>query len=142
MTGQARSIEELSALARLGSGSASRSVPGGWAVWEGKSARQVHPADHWEVRLVVAVCAAGQKSVGSRDGMRAAKETSPYHPAWIEQCRRDLPEERDEMHGQFAVLIGREPLPADGLERPEEGPRGGEGEATTSGCKLLQPFQS
>jgi diphosphomevalonate decarboxylase len=23
--------------------------------------------------------------------MRTTRETSPYHPAWIEQCRRDLP---------------------------------------------------
>ena len=32
--GLRKTPEELSALARLGSGSASRSVPGGWAVWE------------------------------------------------------------------------------------------------------------
>ncbi len=90
--GQKRSAEELSALARLGSGSAARSVPGGWAVWEGESARQVHPPEHWDLRFCVALCAAGPKTTGSRDGMRASRETSPYHAAWIEQCRRDLPE--------------------------------------------------
>jgi diphosphomevalonate decarboxylase len=89
--GQQRTQEELSALARRGSGSAARSVPGGWAVWEGESARQVFPHDHWDLRLCVAVCASGPKAVGSRDGMRATRETSPYHVAWIEQCRRDLP---------------------------------------------------
>jgi diphosphomevalonate decarboxylase len=89
--GQKRTPEELSALARLGSGSATRSVPGGWAVWERESARQVFPESHWAVRMVVALCAQGPKAVGSRDGMRASKETSPYHAAWIEQCRRDLP---------------------------------------------------
>jgi diphosphomevalonate decarboxylase len=81
----------LSALARLGSGSATRSVPGGWAVWEGERARQVFPPDHLPLRCVIAVCAAGPKDVGSRDGMRSTKETSPYHEAWIEQCRHDLP---------------------------------------------------
>lgn len=90
--GQHRGLRDLSALARLGSGSAARSVPGGWAVWEGEAAEQVAPPDHWDVRLVVAICAAGPKAVGSRDGMRASKETSPYHAAWIEQGRRDLPE--------------------------------------------------
>ena len=89
--GQHRSVRDLSALARLGSGSAARSVPGGWAVWEGESADQVAPPDHWDVRLVVAVCATGPKAVGSRDGMRACQQTSPYHAAFIEQCRRDLP---------------------------------------------------
>jgi len=90
--GQKRSPEELSALARRGSGSASRSVPGGWAVWEGESARQVHPPEHWDLRFCVALCAAGPKATGSRDGMRSSRETSPYHSAFIAQCRRDLPE--------------------------------------------------
>lgn len=88
--GQDRPVAELSALARLGSGSATRSVPGGWAVWEGESARQVFPPSHWDLRFCIAVCAAGPKQVGSRDGMRTTRDTSPYHAAWIEQCGRDL----------------------------------------------------
>ena len=83
--------EQLSMLARLGSGSASRSVPGGWAVWEDAAARQVFPESYWDVRMVVALCARGPKKVGSRDGMRATRETSPYHEAWIAQCQQDLP---------------------------------------------------
>ena len=83
--------EELSALARLGSGSAARSVPGGWAVWRDQSAVQVHPPGWFDVRMVVAVCASGPKEVGSRDGMKSSRETSPYHAAWIAQCRKDLP---------------------------------------------------
>jgi diphosphomevalonate decarboxylase len=90
--GLRKSSAELSALARLGSGSASRSVPGGWAVWEGESARQVFPPSHWDLRFCIAVCSGGPKQVGSRDGMRATRETSPFHAAFIEQCRRDLPE--------------------------------------------------
>ena len=90
--GQQRTERELSALARLGSGSAARSVPGGWAVWEDEDAGQVASPDHLPVRLVVAVCGEGPKPVGSRDGMKRSRETSPYHAAWIEQCRRDLPE--------------------------------------------------
>ncbi|MCA1827758.1 MAG: diphosphomevalonate decarboxylase [Myxococcales bacterium] len=89
--GKKRSLEELSALARLGSGSAARSVPGGWAVWENESARQVFSPSHWDLRFCVAICALGPKATGSRDGMRATRESSPYHAAWIEQCRRDLP---------------------------------------------------
>ena len=87
-----KSREELSALARLGSGSATRSVPGGWAVWERESARQVYPPAHWDLRFCVAICAGGEKDVGSRDGMRLTRDSSPYHAAWIEQCKRDLPE--------------------------------------------------
>jgi diphosphomevalonate decarboxylase len=90
--GQARSERELSALARLGSGSAARSVPGGWAVWRDETAEQVFAPTHLDARMVVALCAVGPKAVGSRDGMRSSRETSPYHAAWIAQCRRDLPE--------------------------------------------------
>jgi diphosphomevalonate decarboxylase len=90
--GQKRTIRELSALARLGSGSASRSVPGGWAVWEDEAAEQVAAPDHLAVRFVVAVCGETRKAVSSRDGMRSSRETSPFHRAWIEQCKRDLPE--------------------------------------------------
>ncbi len=90
--GQRRSVEDLSALARRGSGSAARSVPGGWAVWEDRDARQVAAPEHLAVRLLVALCAEGPKAVGSRDGMKLSRETSPYHAAWIEQCRRDLPD--------------------------------------------------
>jgi len=90
--GQERSLGELSALARLGSGSAARSVPGGWAVWRDREAEQVAPPEHLPARLLVAVCAQGPKEVGSREGMKRTRDTSPYHAAWIEQCRRDLPE--------------------------------------------------
>src|SRR5205807_8936520 len=90
--GQQRTGRELSALARLGSGSAARSVPGGWAVWEDRDAAQVASPDHLPMRLVVAVCGEGPKPVGSREGMKRSRETSPYHAAWIEQCGRDLPE--------------------------------------------------
>jgi diphosphomevalonate decarboxylase len=104
--GQDRSVAELSALARLGSGSATRSVPGGWAVWEGESARQVFPPSHWDLRFCVAVCAAGPKQVGSREGMRTARETSPYHAAWIEQCRRDLPQALSLLEGRDLPGLG------------------------------------
>jgi diphosphomevalonate decarboxylase len=89
--GLKRTAEELSALARRGSGSAARSVAGGWAVWEEETARQVRPPDHWDLRFCVAICGAGPKQTGSREGMRLSRETSPFHAAFIEQCRRDLP---------------------------------------------------
>jgi diphosphomevalonate decarboxylase len=90
--GQKRTPAELSALARLGSGSAARSVPGGWAVWSGETAEQVAPPEHLAMRLAVAICGEARKSVSSRDGMRLSRDTSPYHRVWIEQCGRDLPE--------------------------------------------------
>jgi diphosphomevalonate decarboxylase len=74
---------ELSELARLGSGSASRSLFGGWAAWDGPAARQIAPADHLDVAVVVAVVSAARKSVSSRDGMNHTRATSPYYGPWV-----------------------------------------------------------
>ncbi|MFL5414405.1 MAG: diphosphomevalonate decarboxylase [Myxococcales bacterium] len=92
--GQERSVRDLSALARRGSGSAARSVAGGWAAWEDEFAEQVAPPDHVPLRAVIAVCGEGKKDVGSRDGMKLTRETSPYHAAFVSQCRRDYAEAR------------------------------------------------
>jgi diphosphomevalonate decarboxylase len=73
-------------------------------VWEDERARQVFPPEHLPLRCVIAICSAGPKEIGSRDGMRATKETSPYHAAWIAQCRRDLIE--------ALGLLSRRDLPA------------------------------
>jgi len=81
--GLERSEEELSVLARLGSGSAARSVPGGFVEWRaadtdaGSFARSLAPPEHWDLRDVVAVVSRDHKAVGSADGHTAAR-TSPY----------------------------------------------------------------
>jgi diphosphomevalonate decarboxylase len=76
---------ELSRLARLGSGSACRSVPAGFVLWaEGDDAssfaRQVAPAAHWDVRDIVALVAYEHKAVGSEDG-HALAPTSLFYAA-------------------------------------------------------------
>lgn len=75
----------LSRLARLGSGSACRSVPAGFTLWEGDRdetsyARQVAPPDHWALCDLVAIVTREHKSVGSHDG-HALAPTSPFHRA-------------------------------------------------------------
>jgi diphosphomevalonate decarboxylase len=73
---------ELSRLARLGSGSACRSVPGGFALWEGDSdetsfARQIAPPGHWSLHDVVAIVSHEHKGVGSHNGHGLAR-SSPF----------------------------------------------------------------
>lgn len=94
----------LSAIARGGSGSASRSIFEGFAAWEGPEARAVAPASHWDLRLVVAVVDAGPKDTSSRDAMGRTSRTSPYHAGWVSQARGLFDE------GLAAVL--RRDLPA------------------------------
>ena len=83
----------LSQLARYGSGSASRSVFGGFVEWRAGErpdgsdcyARPVYPPDHWPslVDLVVLVRGAPVKEVRSADAMQRTVATSPAFPARI-----------------------------------------------------------
>lgn len=79
------SPKELSRIARQGSGSACRSLFGGYVAWDmGMSAdggdsvaREVAPAKHWpDMRAVILVASAEKKSVGSTAGMQATVATS------------------------------------------------------------------
>ncbi len=89
------SERELSALARLGSGSACRSVPGGFVEWyagedHGSSyAESIAPADHWELIDLVAIVSREHKAVGSTGGHTLAP-TSPLQAARIADTPRRL----------------------------------------------------
>lgn len=92
----------LSALARQGSGSAARSIFGGFVEWhcgtrdDGSDsvAEQLASTGHWPLRVVIAVTDEGPKSTGSTDGMTHTAFTSPYFDAWVEGQERDLSEAR------------------------------------------------
>lgn len=72
------SERELTTLARMGSGSAARSVPGGFVEWHtGASHKESYaesfaPADHWDIVDVIAVVSRAHKQVGSTAGHRSA----------------------------------------------------------------------
>lgn len=84
------SSKELSTLARLGSGSACRSVLGGFVEWKkgvkadgtDSYAEQIAPADHWpELRNVIAIVDSGKKKLSSRAGMKQTVATSVLYSA-------------------------------------------------------------
>jgi diphosphomevalonate decarboxylase len=85
----------LSVLARHGSGSASRSVPGGFVEWqmgdgdESSYAFSIAPADHWDLADCVAVVSTGHKETGSTQGHPLAA-TSPLQAARIVDAPRRI----------------------------------------------------
>jgi diphosphomevalonate decarboxylase len=90
---------ELSVLARRGSGSAARSIYGGFVEMQpgeradGADAHAVAllPAGVWDVRMVVAVVGGGKpKDVSSRSGMGHTAATSPLYAGWLACVPGDL----------------------------------------------------
>lgn len=89
---------EASVLARLsGSGSAARSVLGGYVEWPGPveegeetegPAVELAPAQHWDLADVVAVVDAAPKGVSSRDGHRRAPTSPRFEPRQAELGER------------------------------------------------------
>jgi diphosphomevalonate decarboxylase len=94
--------EALSALARRGSGSAARSIFGGFVEMrpgvraDGSDAHAcvVLAPEAWDLRLVIAVTEAGPKALGSTEAMERTARTSPYYPAWLDVVETDLEEAR------------------------------------------------
>ncbi|MCD6160955.1 MAG: diphosphomevalonate decarboxylase [candidate division Zixibacteria bacterium] len=83
---------KLSRLARLGSGSAARSVPGGLAALPlnaDPAAKQLLPPDNIPWGMVVAVVEADKKKIGSGKGMEICRKNSPYYKSWLKQAAAD-----------------------------------------------------
>jgi diphosphomevalonate decarboxylase len=93
----------LSRLARRGSGSACRSIPGGFVEWrKGISdadsfASSIAQPGHWELTDCIAVIEEDQKKVGSSEGHMTAA-TSPLQAARVADCERRLDICRSAIH--------------------------------------------
>ncbi|CAG9855786.1 unnamed protein product [Phyllotreta striolata] len=98
---------DISSIARRGSGSACRSVYGGWVQWvkgesptgEDSLAVQLAPASHWpEMRVIILVVSNETKKYSSTSGMKTSVETSqllPYRakeivPKQVERMKRAI----------------------------------------------------
>jgi diphosphomevalonate decarboxylase len=105
----------LSELARVGSGSAARSVFGGWVEWargeleDGSDsvATGLLPEADWPVSMVIAVIREGPKDIPSRDAMRHVAQTSPLYPGWLEGQDVDLAAMREAIAARDFSRVGR-----------------------------------
>jgi len=93
-TGLKLGNKELSMYARQGSGSATRSLYGGFVEWKkGKDkdsyAVKIDDAT-WDIGMVIVVVNSKEKQVSSREGMKNTVKTSPFYPAWVENAEKDI----------------------------------------------------
>lgn len=90
------SEKELSILARQGSGSASRSIPGGVSVWhagissETSYAERISYPKEWDLRVLLVMAEdTSAKKVGSTEGMALAV-TSPYFKTAVSEAEANI----------------------------------------------------
>ena len=91
------SQRQLSILARQGSGSASRSLFGGFVIWhagqgEDSDSSYAEPfeAAEWDLAMLVVMVNKGTKKISSRQGMALTMETSPFYALWPDEVAKDL----------------------------------------------------
>jgi diphosphomevalonate decarboxylase len=86
---------ELSRIARLGSGSASRSIYGGFVEWKAGTndlnsfSIQIADQGYWDLVDLIVIVEKGHKAVGSTSGHKLA-ETSPLQNARVHDAERRL----------------------------------------------------
>ena len=96
--GQGMDTAQLASLAGRASGSAARSLYGGYVELDNSgddiSVRCLRPADEWPLKVVIAITASGPKPVGSTEAMEICRKTSPFYERWVEQQAEDLADAR------------------------------------------------
>lgn len=109
---------ESSVLARRsGSGSAARSVWGGYVEWprgDDAAAAQLFPPDHWALRDVIAIVETESKAVSSREGHRRAP-TSPFFETRLDHLDRRLETVRSALRVRDMDALG-EAVETEGVE--------------------------
>ncbi|MBS1251974.1 MAG: hypothetical protein MAG451_01008 [Anaerolineales bacterium] len=109
----------MTELARLGSGSAARSIPSGYVELEvGSShttayAHTLHAPGYWDLRDIVAIVSREEKSIGSSAGHTAA-ETSPHFATRLSELPARLETVRRAIRGRNIEALG-EAVEADAI---------------------------
>ena len=105
---------ELSMLARVGSGSASRSLYEGFAVWhagqraDGMDSHAEPLGGEWpNLRVGILEVSKTRKKVGSTEGMNRTVETSELYEVWPKQAECDFDELRDAIAAKIFPMLGK-----------------------------------
>lgn len=108
------SRKELSILARYGSGSACRSIYGGFVEWRKGSepdgsdsyAISLYPENYWNLSILSCLVDEKRKRISSREGMKRTAETSPFFPAWTETAERELERMKEAIAKKDFIRLG------------------------------------
>lgn len=86
------SNRELSEITRFGSGSATRSLFGGFAIWKKETVPYAYEFDRadWDIAMIIVIISQDHKEISSREAMSNTVRTSPFYPAWVESANIDF----------------------------------------------------
>ena len=86
--------EELARLAGGASGSAARSLYGGFVelqnIGDAIALQALRDLESWPMQVVVAITDTGPKATGSTEAMEISRQTSPFYSSWTDQQEGDL----------------------------------------------------
>lgn len=106
----------LTMLARRGSGSATRSIYGGFVEWKrgekedgsDSYAEQIAEPEYWpEFRMVICVTSKKEKKSKSRAGMAQTVKTSPFYKAWLETVNYDIETVKEGILNRDIISVGK-----------------------------------
>ena len=107
--------QELSILSRRGSGSATRSILGGFVEWtkgekddgSDSAAQQIALAEDWpEFRMITTIVSTAQKKVKSTAGMAKTIENCPYYKDWLATVNEDIENVKKGIKEKNFTLVG------------------------------------
>jgi diphosphomevalonate decarboxylase len=106
--------KELSILARQGSGSACRSIYGGYVEWKkGERAdgvdsygNQLLSEKDWNISIISVLVESNQKKVSSREGMKRTVDTSPFYSGWLNTVEKDLEKAKEAIRNRDFHSLG------------------------------------
>lgn len=108
------SLEHLSILARLGSGSASRSIWAGFVEWEkgentnGMDSHGKLLSETWpELCVGLMLVNTNEKKISSREAMQRTIDTSTLYSLWPEKVNQDLIKVKLAIHEKDFSLLGK-----------------------------------
>jgi diphosphomevalonate decarboxylase len=101
------SLQELASLARLGSGSACRSLTPDFTIWNKIGGIETLANPFPDLRMIVVVIQEEKKPISSREAMKISVASSSYFNQWIVDSEQDLIAMKDAIQHSRFHEVGR-----------------------------------
>ena len=87
------SFDQLMKASMIGSGSAPRSLLGGFVflnIEEQPSIKTIMEPEEWPLSMIICITDDKEKIISSREGMEISRKTSPFYQSWLDSNKADI----------------------------------------------------